>query len=91
MIDISNIDYSYLDRPEILMLLFHPRPEWDSSESNTEDHDVLIPVEHDIVVGGRFHMTEKSAPNILFISGCWAFFCLILIYTAITSASAVFK
>jgi fermentation-respiration switch protein FrsA (DUF1100 family) len=69
MIDISNIDYSYLDRPEILMFLFHPRPEWDSSESNTKDHGVLIPVEHDIVVGGRFHMTEKSAPNILFFHG----------------------
>jgi len=27
MIDISQIDYSKLDRPEVLMFLFHPRPE----------------------------------------------------------------
>ena len=30
---------------------------------------MLIPVEKDEVVGGRFHMAEKSAPNILFFHG----------------------
>jgi len=69
MIDISKIDYSFLDRPEILMSLFHPRPEWGASDRETPARDVLIPVEKDVVVGGRFHMSEKSAPNILFFHG----------------------
>jgi len=29
----------------------------------------MIPVEGDLVVGGRFHLTSKSAPNILFFMG----------------------
>jgi len=69
MIDISKIDYSSLDRPEIRMSLFHPRPEWGPSDRKSTAQDVLIPVEKDDVVGGRFHMTEKSAPNILFFHG----------------------
>lgn len=69
MIDISQIDYSALDRPEILMFLFHPRPEWGEPHSKGNAHDVLIPVEKDVVVGGRFHMAEKTAPNILFFHG----------------------
>ena len=62
-------DYSHLDRPEILMHLFHPRPEYGASGKPDNAIDVLIPVEKDIVVGGRFHMTSKSAPNILFFHG----------------------
>lgn len=69
MIDIGKIDYSILDRPEILSCLFHPRPEWERSPASTPSHDVLITVEKDIVVGGRFHLKEKSAPNILFFHG----------------------
>jgi fermentation-respiration switch protein FrsA (DUF1100 family) len=69
MIDISKIDYSLLDRPEILMSLFHSRPEWGTSDRETLAQDVLIPVEKDVVVGGRFHMAEKSAPSILFFHG----------------------
>lgn len=69
MIDIEEIDYSVLDRPEILMFLFHPRPEWVASEIKPPGQDMLIPVEKDVVVGARFHMVEKSAPNILFFHG----------------------
>jgi fermentation-respiration switch protein FrsA (DUF1100 family) len=69
MIDISNIDYSYLDRPEILMSLFHPRPEWGTPDRETPAQEVLIPVEKDVVVGARFHMKEKLDPNILFFHG----------------------
>lgn len=69
MIDISKIDYSALDRPEILMSLFHPRPEWGDPSPNSAARDVLIPVEKDVVLGGRFHMVEESAPNILFFHG----------------------
>ncbi|MBW1702037.1 MAG: alpha/beta hydrolase [Deltaproteobacteria bacterium] len=69
MIDISEIDYSVLDRPEILMSLFHPRPEWGEPGTNVAAQDILIQVESDVVVGGRFHMAAEAAPNILFFHG----------------------
>jgi pimeloyl-ACP methyl ester carboxylesterase len=69
MIDMFNNDYSLLDSPEILMGLFHPRPEYGSIERVTNTIDVLIPVENNILVAGRFHMTEKLGQNILFFHG----------------------
>ena len=77
MKDISKIDYAALDRPEVLMFLFHPRPEPDGSlfqtvESETrlaERKDILIPVQKDIAIGARFHMAEKSGGNLLFFHG----------------------
>ncbi len=69
MMDISKIDYSDLDRPEILMFLFHPRPEWGEPGSGSNARDLLVPVEKDIVVGIRCHMTEKGVPTILFFHG----------------------
>ena len=77
MKDLSKIDYSVLDRPEVLMYLFHPRPEMPGSnaappESNGSTagiFDVLIPVEDNVEVGGRFHMTDTAACNILFFHG----------------------
>jgi len=69
MIKVSLSDYSHLDRPEILMRLFHPRPEYGAREKPENAIDLLIPVEGDLVVGGRFHLTSKSAPNILFFHG----------------------
>ncbi len=68
MIDISKIDYSALDRPEILNFLFHPRPEYGSNTEGTPG-EVLIPVESEVVVGGRFYISAKDAPNILFFHG----------------------
>ena len=77
MKDISTIDYSTLDRPEVLMFLFHPRPEpavspfqTAESESRTaEQKDIMIPVQEDIAIGARFHMAEKSGGNLLFFHG----------------------
>jgi len=69
MIDISKIDYSILDRPEILMNLFHPRPEFGRSVSGSAHKDIMIPLEAEIAVGARFHLTDKSASNILFFHG----------------------
>jgi len=69
MIDRSNNDYSHLDSPEILTGLFHPRPEYGLITRAANAIDVSIPVESNIVVAGRFHMTGKSAPNILFFHG----------------------
>jgi pimeloyl-ACP methyl ester carboxylesterase len=69
MIDRSNSDYSHLDSPEILMRLFHPRPEYGSIGRVTNTIDVLIPVENNILLVGRFHIKEKSGQNILFFHG----------------------
>jgi len=69
MIDISKIDYSLLDRPEILMFLFHPRPEWGAFQSATSYEDMLIEVEMDVGVGARFHDAGKDKPTILFFHG----------------------
>ena len=77
MNDITKIDYSILDRPEVLQFLFHPRPELspyafqatDSASLNPDEKDILIPVEEEVVIGARFHMAEKSDANILFFHG----------------------
>jgi len=77
MNDITKIDYSILDRPEVLQFLFHPRPEpaasafqaTDSASMNPDEKDILIPVEEEVVIGARFHMAEKTGANILFFHG----------------------
>jgi len=69
MIDISKIDYSAFDRPEILMFLFHPRPEWGSPGLGPSAEEMLIQVEKDVAVGARFHLAGKDAPTILFFHG----------------------
>lgn len=65
------IDYSRFDRPEILSVLFHPRPELSGlfGGGASPGLDVMIPVEDDIAVGGRFHSAALEAPNILFFHG----------------------
>lgn len=57
-----------LDRPEILRVLFYPRPEWGYPESGAFE-PVLIPVEGDVVVGGRFHAGRREGANLLFFHG----------------------
>ena len=77
MKDVTTIDYTTLDRPEVLMFLFHPRPEPTGSFSETAEsenriarhEDILIPVQDDIAIGARFHMAEKSGGNLLFFHG----------------------
>ena len=70
MIDISKIDYSQFDRHEILMFLFHPRPEWkNSAQPGGAADEKLITVEKGVVVGARFHLAGKAHPNILFFHG----------------------
>ncbi len=69
MVDRSRIDYSHLDRPEILLFLFHPRGEYRGVEKPPNAADVLIPVEENVVIGGRFHVAQQGAPNLLFFHG----------------------
>ena len=77
MKDISKIDYAALDRPDVLMFLFHPRPEPAVSPLQRSDseirmsgrRDILIPVQENIAIGACFHMAEKSGGSILFFHG----------------------
>jgi len=69
MKNISTIDYSALDQPEILMFLFHPRQEVGLYDNNSSAEDLLIPVENDVEIGARFHMFKKSFHNVLFFHG----------------------
>jgi len=47
---IDPTDYSILDRPEVLMYLFHPRPEWGAGVSPASATDISIPVETDVSI-----------------------------------------
>jgi fermentation-respiration switch protein FrsA (DUF1100 family) len=77
MKDESRIDYTLLDRPEVLMFLFHPRPEPSGLHFPTaertgrlpETTDIMIPVARDVAIGARFHMAAKTGGNILFFHG----------------------
>ena len=63
------VDYTVLDRPEVLTVLFHPRAETSISRPSSSFSDLSIPVDEDVVIGARFHLAEKAAPNVLFFHG----------------------
>jgi uncharacterized protein len=71
MTDAKNIDFSRYDRPEILQVLFYPRPELPGifGGGGGGGLDVMIPVETDVAIGGRFHGHAKNDPTILFFHG----------------------
>ncbi len=69
MIDLDKIDYSKLDRPEILMVLFHPRPEPPGFRSGKGAVEVSIPVEGEVTIGGRFYLSGPEGANILHFHG----------------------
>jgi len=69
MIDSSRIDYSSLDRPEIINLLFHPRSEGPAFSTLENTRDMLISVEDGLSIGARLHHSDKGAPTILFFHG----------------------
>lgn len=62
-------DYTVLDRPDVLMLLFHPRKAVGHKSETDRCQEILIPVEGDIDVGARFHMAHANGPCILFFHG----------------------
>jgi hypothetical protein len=69
MMTLNTHDYTPLDVPEVLLRLFHPRPELSPSGAQTEARDLLIPVDDHTVVGARFHPAAAAAPTILFFHG----------------------
>lgn len=62
-------DYAILDQPDILSVLFHPRPDYGRTPTGPPAHDVMIPVEEDVAVGACFHAVSSAGPNILFFHG----------------------
>jgi pimeloyl-ACP methyl ester carboxylesterase len=69
MPDRNAVDYSPLDVPEVLLRLFHPRPELSLGGAHPAARDLLIPVADDVVVGARFHPAAATAPTIIFFHG----------------------
>ena len=57
-----------LDRPEVLVRLFHPRPEADYHYHGPAQ-SLMIPVAPEVAVGGRFHVMSAANPNLLFFHG----------------------
>ena len=58
-----------LDAPEVLAVLFHPRPERGATAAPPPSCDLMIPVEAEVSIGARFHLADESAANILFFHG----------------------
>jgi len=69
MAERSVADYSVLDVPEVLGILFYPRPDFGSSLELTEAVDLMIPVAEGVQIGARFHPAEPQAANLLFFHG----------------------
>ncbi|MCU0561117.1 MAG: lysophospholipase [Desulfobacterales bacterium] len=67
-------DFSALDRPEVVRFLFHPRrgPQPAPSPGPVQlpgRAEVLLPVAEGVEVEGRFHLGDRSRPNLLFFHG----------------------
>ena len=62
-------DYAALDVPEVLLRLFHPRPELGLFNPPTSAQEILIPVDPGVVIGGRFYAAGATEPTLLFFHG----------------------
>jgi len=60
-------DYSVLDRPEVLRVVFYPRRDWTSPPAGASDH--LVPVEPGVSISCRFYPASPGAPCILYFHG----------------------
>jgi pimeloyl-ACP methyl ester carboxylesterase len=69
MIDLSEVNFATLDVPEVLLRLFHPRPESSPTGTHPSARDLLIPVADGVGLGARFHPAAADAPTILFFHG----------------------
>ena len=69
MPDQSSTNHSLLDHPNVLMVLFHPRPSYPGLTPPANAQDVLIPVAENVVIGGRFFVADTNAVNLLFFHG----------------------
>lgn len=69
MIDVSKIDYSALDVPLVLSVLFHPRADYGLDAGPDGSVNIAIPVDDKVDIGARFHLAGPEYPNILFFHG----------------------
>lgn len=69
MIDSETIRHPAFDRPGICSRLFYPRRETAPFRIGAGFRRLSIPVEKDVVVGGRFHEAGKEDPVLLFFHG----------------------
>lgn len=70
-------DISALDRPEVLMFLFHPRRDCSGPKPMPDEasarlpgiFDLMVPTDDGVAVGVRLHLADHGHPNILFFHG----------------------
>lgn len=62
-------DYSILDQPEVLAVIFHPRSEHTPPPVMEGVSDHHIPVAPDVSVGARFFAPHSAGANLLFFHG----------------------
>ncbi len=63
----DQLDYSVLDDPQLLQIIFHPDSDWSPPPEGATDHS--IPVESDVFIAGRFYPVDQSSPSILYFHG----------------------
>jgi len=56
----------YFDKPEILSVIFHPRPDYSPPDAA---RDVTIPLSDGVTLGGRVYVARLDSPLILFFHG----------------------
>ena len=66
--DMDNTNDSF-DSPDVLAVVFHPRPERAAPVSGTQFETLAVPVGRGIEVGGRFYAAGTNNPTILFFHG----------------------
>ena len=64
---IDSVDYSPLDRPEVIGALFFPQKVW--SPPPPIACDFMVPVSGGIGISARFYVRRNDSPNILFFHG----------------------
>jgi len=62
MPDSSLPDYSIFDRPEIVSMLFHPRPDHSLSGPVPGVLELVIPVAPDTCLGAKLHTADIAGP-----------------------------
>jgi len=65
----TSYDYSKLDQPEVLRILFHPRRETGPAAIPHNSVDIDIKVDEGVQVHARFYPASTEDPNILFFHG----------------------
>jgi fermentation-respiration switch protein FrsA (DUF1100 family) len=63
------MDHPILDKPEVLHLIFHPRPEYAISTEPSGVETISIEVESGVSIAGRLYAAGSNAPLILYWHG----------------------